>query len=184
MNDPQVHSSSARETGGESGAIAPDQVFDVLRNHRRRHALRYLEDAPETTVSDLAEYVAAIENGVESAEVTSEQRKRVYVALYQNHLPKLADVGAIDYDRNRGTVDRTDAADAFSPYLATVAGGENDEESSFSPGRVALVAAAGYLVVAGASWLVDPGLADVLALVAALLVGGWGLSHDWNGNGS
>lgn len=178
MNDPQVDRASAHRTGDASGAIPSDQVFDVLRNHRRRDALRYLETVPETTVSDLAEHVAAVENDVAPEEVTSEQRKRVYVALYQNHLPKLADVGAVNYDRNRGTVERTRAADSLSPYLAAEDARDGDDDSRLTPGQVALLAAAGYVAVVAASWLVAPVVADALAIVAAVLVGVWGLSNN------
>lgn len=38
------------------------------------------------------------------SELTSQERKRVYISLYQNLLPNLADVDAITYDEDRGRV--------------------------------------------------------------------------------
>jgi len=41
----------------------------------------------------------------------------VYVSLYQAHLPKLDDFGAISFDRDRGTVERTPRTDELLRYL-------------------------------------------------------------------
>jgi len=74
-----------------------DRVFTLLRNRRRRLVLEYLRDCESTTQSDLARHVAAVENGISEDAVTSTQRKRVYVSLYQAHLPKLDEFGAISF---------------------------------------------------------------------------------------
>ena len=97
-----------------------DDLFSVLRNSRRRRALRYLltKDDRAATVGELSEHIASIENDTDVTLVTSKQRKRVYIGLYQTHLPKLATLGVIDYERNRGRVLLLDGVEQFEPYLS------------------------------------------------------------------
>nr|WP_317987383.1 hypothetical protein [Haloprofundus halobius] len=66
---------------------------------------------------DIAEQVAAWENDTTVEALMSDQRQRVYIALYQEHLPKLDEDGVIDYNKSRGVVERNDVADQFDPYL-------------------------------------------------------------------
>ena len=106
---------------GDPVAIVPETVFEVLSNERRRYVLHHLKATDErVTVRDLSEQVAAWENGIERAAVTPKERKRVYTALHQTHLPKMSDVGVIDYDRDRGTLELTETIEAFDIYLEVV----------------------------------------------------------------
>ncbi|RBI60821.1 hypothetical protein DMJ13_16795 [halophilic archaeon] len=66
---------------------------------------------------DIAEQVAAWENGTTVARLSSDERQRVYIPLYQSHLPKLDEEGVVNYDQNRGTVERTELANQFDKYL-------------------------------------------------------------------
>ncbi|MEM4779983.1 MAG: hypothetical protein QXG03_00225 [Halalkalicoccus sp.] len=66
---------------------------------------------------DIAEQVAAWEHDTTVQQLTSDQRQRVYIALYQSHLPKLADFDLITYNRSRGIVERTALADQVTRYL-------------------------------------------------------------------
>lgn len=88
--------------------LSLDIVFEVLKNPRRRKVLEYLSKE-ETTVSlgELADYVTAKENDTTVDAITSTERKRVYVALYQFHLPKMDDIGLIDFNKDRGRVTLT-----------------------------------------------------------------------------
>ncbi len=101
------------------GSLSRDTVFQTLSNRRRRLSLQYLGESPEQPVRlrDLAEWIAARENGVSRAEVTYKQRKRVYTSLYQSHLPTLYRDGIVEYDRARGTVSLTPTASEFEVYL-------------------------------------------------------------------
>ncbi|WP_254274289.1 DUF7344 domain-containing protein [Haloarcula marina] len=93
-------------------------VFDVLKNDRRRHAVRFLLDAAdETSVGSLSEHVAAIEQGTTADAVTQKQRKRVYVSLHQCHLPKMDKLAVVEFDRDGGTVRAGTAAADLAPYL-------------------------------------------------------------------
>lgn len=95
-----------------------DQIFGVLRNSRRRYALKYLSmERDVITMSDLAEQVAAWECNKEVDQLSSKERKRVYVSLYQSHLPKMADASAIEYDQDRGTIECGERFEQFSHFL-------------------------------------------------------------------
>jgi len=45
--------------------------------------------------------------------LTSRERKRVYVGLYQCHLPKMDGVGVIEFDKNRGTIESAGGVGVF-----------------------------------------------------------------------
>ena len=93
-----------------------DRVFKILKNERRRQVLTYLDRVGGPVgIGELAEELAAHENDTTPARVDSTQRKRVYVALYQCHLPKMAELGVVDYDRRAGVVELTEGA---RPVLA------------------------------------------------------------------
>jgi hypothetical protein len=70
-------------------------------------------------MQELAKQIASMENEVPTDELTSQQRKRVYVSLYQTHLPKMAEMGTIDYDKDTGIVRLTERADDIDEYLTT-----------------------------------------------------------------
>ncbi|ODR81794.1 hypothetical protein BG842_01550 [Haladaptatus sp. W1] len=82
---------------------------------------------------DLAEQVAAWENDTTVQALTSDERQRVYIPLYQSHLPKLDEEGIIDYDQSRGTVKRTKLADQLDRYLSVEAEETDHEEIGREP---------------------------------------------------
>ncbi|MFC7082599.1 DUF7344 domain-containing protein [Halorussus caseinilyticus] len=98
--------------------LSRDLVFDVLKNRRRRYALHYLRRADGSVqLSELAEQVAAWENDITVDTISAAERKRVYTALYQSHLPKLDDAGIVEYNQNRGIVELSGAAEQLDVYL-------------------------------------------------------------------
>lgn len=99
-------------------ALTTDKIFHILQNDRRRNVLRYLRGTDEPVrMRDLAEQVAAWEHDTTVQGLSSSQRQRVYIPLYQSHLPKLDKEGVINYQQSRGIVERTSLADLFDPYL-------------------------------------------------------------------
>lgn len=110
-------SAVAEET--DAGYELPlDQLFEILKNSRRRQTLHFLqENEGVTTLSDLAEDIAAKENNTTVRQISSSQRKRVYVGLYQCHLPKMDDMDIIDFDQNRGTVETGPNAEQLRQYI-------------------------------------------------------------------
>lgn len=109
---------SVSEDSSRGSTLSKDDTFHILQNERRRRVLQYLSEADGAVdMRDIAEQVAAWEHGTTVQQLTSDQRQRVYIALYQSHLPKLADFGLITYNRSRGVVERTPLADQISWYL-------------------------------------------------------------------
>lgn len=107
-----------KPTGADEEAFGPDDVFHLLQNQRRRRVLRCLRDADGTlAMSDVAEQVAAWEHDTTVDALTSTQRQRVYIALYQRHLPKLDDMDVVDYNQSRGLVTPRPRADRVIEYL-------------------------------------------------------------------
>ncbi|MFC3958306.1 DUF7344 domain-containing protein [Halovivax cerinus] len=98
-------------------------LFDVFSNARRRMAVRYLIDVEGTCdLTPLVEQVAAWENGVGLDDVTRAQRRRVYISLYQTHLPMLADHGVIDWDPETHRITLRHDGRTFAPYLEQAGG--------------------------------------------------------------
>ena len=106
------------ETSAE--ALTKDVLFDLLGSRRRRLVLRHLRHEGETDLGDLAEQVAAWENGTTVEEVDYQQRKRTYTSLQQTHLPTLAEAGVVEFASDRGTVEATDRARKLTIYLEVV----------------------------------------------------------------
>lgn len=176
-----------RSNGSDDDATAEsadlDVVFSVLRNSRRRRILRYVDREGSTTLGELATHIAAIENGIEERAVSSDQRKLLYVSLYQSHLPKLGDAGCIDYDSDRGTVEPTDRVDEYLAVLDQF--GDESAESPRERGLFSLLGAGLLgvvvaLVVLPVGIWVPPGLvavATIVAAVGALLAIGLSIRH-------
>lgn len=158
--------------------IAPETVFEVLSNERRRYVLHHLKaTSGRVSVRELSEQVAAWENGIEVAAVTPKERKRVYTALHQTHLPKMAEVGVIDYDRDRGTLELTDAIGAFDIYLEIVP----KRELSWSELSLALGSFSAALVAAVSLGVYPFTLLPDIAY-AGLIAAGWfavGVVHTY-----
>jgi hypothetical protein len=95
-----------------------DDVFGILGNERRRYVLTYLSMTDgAVTLSDVAERIDAWECDKPIAHLDSQERKRVYVGLYQCHLPKMAEAAAISYNKPRGLIEQGEHFDAYTHYL-------------------------------------------------------------------
>jgi len=102
----------------ESNELTQDTVYDLLSNKRRRFVISKLRRAEgPVSVNDLSESVAAWENGIEVDELTDKQIKRVYVSLYQIHIPKLDEAGLVDYDKDSGQVRLRSTVSELDSYL-------------------------------------------------------------------
>ena len=112
---------AVNSTDSESESLSNDALYGALSQKRRRYALHYLKQRDETvTVQNLAEQVAAWENGKPIEELTSQERKRVYIALYQSHLSTMDGEGLVDYDDDEGTVGLSDSMREIDLYLEVV----------------------------------------------------------------
>lgn len=113
---------------GENGQSADtdsaptrESLYSVLSDKRRRYTLHYLKQrGDQVGVRDLAEQVAAWENDKPIEELTSQERKRVYIALYQSHLSTLDEKGLVEYNEDEGTVSVSDSMRSMDLYLEVV----------------------------------------------------------------
>lgn len=92
---------NAEPTAG-NGGIGMERVggldlgvaLDLLRNRRRRLVLDYLNENSPADYDDVVDYVVREEAGLG---YSTTEHKRVYVALYQNHIPKLDEAGVVEF---------------------------------------------------------------------------------------
>jgi len=108
--------------------LSQGEVYDLLSNARRRYVISYLRDRDEPVeLTDLSRAVAAWENDTSVEELSDQQTKRVYVSLYQTHVPKLDDSGLVDYDQETGEIALTSSVNELDTYLPA-------EEKAETPG--------------------------------------------------
>ncbi|WP_276261517.1 DUF7344 domain-containing protein [Haloglomus litoreum] len=125
-----LESGTEGSSGGPSGAgrgsdaatdtepLSLDIAFEILKNGRRRRVLEELSAATgDLTTGELSERIAAWENSKPIEEITSEERKRVYVGLYQCHLPKMHDADVVVFNKDRGLVAPGEHADLLDRFL-------------------------------------------------------------------
>lgn len=113
-----VDRSNEADRSTESHTVPKDVVFGLLSAERRRLVLQYLADeGGESTLSDLAEFIASLENDKPVSALSSAERKRVYISLYQGHLPKMDDAKVLEYDQSRGHVELREEAAALYAHL-------------------------------------------------------------------
>ncbi|MFC4436859.1 MULTISPECIES: DUF7344 domain-containing protein [Natrialbaceae] len=176
--DRSAHSSddpAPEAESGETPKLSSDEIFHILQTNRRRDTIRYLleEDGP-VKMRDVAEYVAARENDTTVAKLSSTERQRVYIPLYQSHLPKLDEEGVIEYNQPRGIVRPTDQLETFEPYIKATEDGASSLEAQTPDGRTvkeyyvtAVAASASLLLASVAGILTIPGLV-LGAIITAL----------------
>jgi len=98
--------------------IDKDTAFHLLSNNRRRAVLRRVRDADgPVELGPVAEEIAARENDTVPEAISADERKRVYISLYQCHLGKLSEASIVDYDRARGTIAPGPLLPAVAPFL-------------------------------------------------------------------
>lgn len=103
-------------------AVSLDIAFEAGANDRRRRVLQYLAEHGETDLAELSEVVAAAEYDGETPEtISGQRRKRVYVSLYQTHLPKLDGMGLVDYDDDRGIIRLTQSGGDLAEWVDNTA---------------------------------------------------------------
>ncbi|MDF9746000.1 DUF7344 domain-containing protein [Natrinema salsiterrestre] len=94
------------------------KLFDVFSNARRRRTVQFLKrQGGSCDLAPLVEQVAAWENDTDIDDVTRTQRRRVYISLYQTHLPMLEDHGIVDWDPDGHEIELLPSTERFEPYL-------------------------------------------------------------------
>ncbi|WP_199058243.1 hypothetical protein [Halorubrum sp. C191] len=106
------------ETASLAVPMEPDVAFDAIGNSRRRRVVLSLSRASKAVpTNELAVEIAAIENAIDPSKVGSDERTSVYIALTQQHLETLDEVGVVDYDDRSKTVTATDATEPLAEYI-------------------------------------------------------------------
>lgn len=145
-----------------------DTMLEVAQNERRRRILRHLATTDGgVQIGELAETLAAEEYDCPDGEPTSTQRKRMYVGLYQGHLPKMDDMGVVEFDKDRGRVEPGPYAGQVTRFVNRATGDEPAWPRYYL--GLALLAGALFVVsllVPASRLFVDMGLAVVLGLLA------------------
>lgn len=164
------------EADDEQSQLPLDIVFEILKNRRRRRVLHYLKEGETDSVDlgSLAEHVAALENDKSVAALTSGERKRVYVGLYQCHLPKMNDAGVVDFDRNRGTIELGENADQLDEYLGVDTDAERPWPQYYL--GITLVGAGLFLIGQAGVFPVD-WLGSVVVLAMVIALAGCAVAH-------
>ena len=99
-------------------------MYDVFANRRRRYALHYLQQVEgRADFGEMAEQIAAWEHGKTREEVSSDERKYVYSALQQRHLPKMEDIGLLEYNKRKGNVEPNGVLEDIDIYAEVVGKG-------------------------------------------------------------
>lgn len=105
------------ESGGPD--LETTEVHEALSNRRRLLVLEYMaEPGGPRNARSLAEAIAIDETGEDPP--PSNVQKSVYVALHQTHLPKLEDLGFIEYDERDKTVVLRTRGEVLNGYLEKV----------------------------------------------------------------
>jgi hypothetical protein len=178
--------SEAADSRTDGGALTREAVHGILGNRRRRYTLEFLRgtDGP-VGMRELCVAVAARENDIAREEVRPKQRKRVYTALRQTHLPRLAAAGLVEYDRDRSVVTPTDRLTVLDPYF-----GEADPASRqwadyyLGLGVVGLLFAAGAALDLPVVGLVPDAVCAALIAGAVVVVAAAHRYSDVDGDGS
>jgi len=107
----QVHSDGPDpdERNGERETTDIEAVLTSLSKERRRRLLDVLDDGGGGT---FAEVVARVSEEIYGEDYDRQERKRVYVSLYQNHVPVLAENGVVVFE-GTGDDDRLYPGPAF-----------------------------------------------------------------------
>lgn len=113
-----------------------EELFDVLANDRRRHAIILLSEAGGPThLDDLAVEIAATEYDKHPDLLSAKERKRVRNTLYQNHLPKLERYTLVSVDGRNVVTPIRDIEDIarYAELGVALAGGSRRPGRSILP---------------------------------------------------
>lgn len=128
--------------GNSKTELSQDIVYDILSSPRRRYVLYYLRTVEEPVeITELARQVAAWENDTTVDEITDQQHKRVYVSLYQTHIPRLESHQIVTYDKDSGRVALAVGETDIDDYLE-----QADDEIPWQLIYLSLAVASGLLV--------------------------------------
>lgn len=105
--------------GAQSSRLSKYEIHDVLRNKRRTWVLEHLQQTrTPVPLRELSEQLAALETG--ETPPPRNIRESVYNSLHQTHLPKLDDLGIVEYQVDRKLVAQADGFRQVTLYMEVV----------------------------------------------------------------
>ena len=119
---------SAVEREVDDPAVSLTALFDALADVRRRDALVTLLSHGDLPLPDLADEVAVAERDEPLPKIDPDAVLQVYLSLYHTHLPKLTDVGLVEYDQERDFVALTDTARAVESTVRALCDPDADSD--------------------------------------------------------
>ncbi|MFC4541961.1 helix-turn-helix domain-containing protein [Halosolutus amylolyticus] len=128
VSDPESLSTPSLPSSDET-----DASFDALADPRRRAVLRALEGTERpVSLDELADRVSLAERSDERDPIAEwgdallGSQRRVLISLRHVHVPKLADVGAVDFDADANTVAMRDPGAELLARLDPIEGTGDD----------------------------------------------------------
>lgn len=110
--------------GNADDRLDLDKASQALTSHYRRWILYVLMVRNVGTFSELVSLIQLLSNRANGEDV---DETKIRVKLQQIHLPKLADMGFIDYDSRNGDIVLTDRFDTIRELVKTVMGWEEPD---------------------------------------------------------
>lgn len=96
--------SSVGQCMTNGGDPSLSRVLEALADTRSRYLCHYVVENEPCDIEECADAVAAWETGTEPAAVPEERHRHVKTSLFHNHLPKLRDLGIVEYDERTGDI--------------------------------------------------------------------------------
>lgn len=145
--------------------ITQDLAYDILSSSRRRFVISALRSEGGTMeLNELSERLAAWENDTRVEDLTDQQIKRIYVSLYQTHIPKLSEAGVVSYDQQTGQIRLESTVQHLDRYIP------NDGDSKVPWLHLYMsLAVVGLLIFAG-SMLVDVRILGIDTTVVGVII--------------
>lgn len=123
-------SADAPDHGGSGlpeSTITEDDMFEALAHERRRYLLYTLFEDDEWSLQTLSNKVAAWEDSCPVDDVPASKRERVYASLYHSHVPKLADLGIVEFDPSEEAIRKGPTAEQTLDVLEKTGASSADE---------------------------------------------------------
>ncbi|AEH37595.1 DUF7344 domain-containing protein [Halopiger xanaduensis] len=96
-------------------------VLELCQDRHRRIVLAALAGEERSlTVRDLEHTIVKYNHHAPPEAVSEDESTRIRISLHHVHLPKLADLSLVDYDRERGLVEPTSRFDRLQPQLSAI----------------------------------------------------------------
>lgn len=106
------------EAQQQVAALTPETAFQLLSHPTRLGLLECLSDHDETlALADASEEIACAVEDKPLQAIKADSVKRIYMALYHSHIPKLVDHDIVTYDQEHDLVALTERGHQLAEYL-------------------------------------------------------------------